>query len=286
MFEPLLTLYIEEPFMDLSIYQYGYEKCKPLHSFGPYVRNHYLFQYVLSGKGLLITNDANGNVVNHYIQGGHGFLIEPGHVTTYSADQDDPWEYVWIEFGGLRARECMQIAGLSNENPIYTPDSEDGGREIMNEFLQIARQTEASSMELMGHLYLLMDQLQKHSTARKQIQGGKLSEFYVREAMNFIEQNYARDIRIEDIARRCNLERSYFGKIFKKVLGQSPQEFLIRFRMAKASDMLITTNRSVGEIGEAVGYPNLLHFSRAFKSVYEISPRDYRQKNRVIQNKD
>ena len=135
-------------------------------------------------------------------------------------------------------------------------------------------------------MYLLMDQIRKHSTARTQIQGGKLSEFYVREAMNFIEQNYARDIKIEDIARRCNLDRSYFGKIFKKVLGQSPQEFLIRFRMAKAADMLVTTNRSVGEIGEAVGYPNLLHFSRAFKSVYSISPRDYRQKNKVIQNND
>ena len=56
--------------------------------------------------------------------------------------------------------------------------------------------------------------------------------------------------------------------------------------MAKASDMLVTTNRSVGEIGEAVGYPNLLHFSRAFKGVYGVSPRDYRQKNKVIQNND
>ena len=156
----------------------------------------------------------------------------------------------------------------------------------MNEFFHIARQTEASSLELMGHMYLLMDQLQRHSTSRRQIQGGKLNEFYVREAMNFIEQNYARDIKVEDIARRCNLERSYFGKLFKKVLGQSPQEFLIRFRMAKASDMLITTNRSVGEIGEAVGYTNLLHFSRAFKSVYGISPRDYRKKNQLAQNKD
>ena len=68
MFEPLLTLFHDEHFMDLSIYQYGYEKCKPLHSFGPYVRNHYLFHFVLSGKGILITNDANGNVINHYIE--------------------------------------------------------------------------------------------------------------------------------------------------------------------------------------------------------------------------
>ncbi len=284
--EPSLSLFHDEHFMDLSIYQYGYEKCKPLHSFGPYVRNHYLFHFVLSGKGLLITNDEHGNVINHYIDAGTGFLIEPGHVTTYSADQQNPWEYVWIEFGGLRANECMQTAGLSNENPVYIPDSSEGGEEVREELEYIATQHDASSIELIGHLYLLMDKLRKHSTARRQIQGGKLSEFYVREAMNYIEQNYARDIKIEDIARRCNLERSYFGKLFKKVLGQSPQEFLIRFRMAKASDMLITTNRSIGDIGEAIGYPNLLHFSRAFKSVYGMSPRDYRQNNKLIGNKD
>lgn len=283
MFEPSLSLFHDEHFMDLSIYQYGYEKCKPLHSFGPYVRNHYLFHFILSGKGELLTNDEHGNVVKHYIDAGNGFLIEPGHVTTYSADQDDPWEYVWIEFGGLRARECMEMAGISNETPVYIPDSLEGRYEIQHELSHIARGSEASSMELMGHMYLLMDQLRKHSTSRKQMQGGKLGEFYVREAMNYIEQNYTRDIKIEDIARRCGLERSYFGKVFKKVLGQSPQEFLIRFRMAKASDMLITTNRSVGDIGEAVGYPNLLHFSRAFKSIYGVSPRDYRQNHKLVQ---
>ncbi len=286
MYEPSLTLFHDEYFMDLSIYQYGYEKCKPLHSFGPYVRNHYLFHFILSGKGLLITNDDNGNIVNNYIYAGTGFLIEPGHITTYSADQDEPWEYIWIEFAGLRARECMQMAGLSNETPVYIPDSSEGGEAIRNEMSHIVRQSNASSMEVMGHFFLLMDQLQKHATARKHIRGGKLGEFYVREAMNYIEHNYARDIKIEDIARRCNLDRSYFGKQFKKVLGQSPQEFLIHFRMAKAADMLITTNRSVGEIGEAVGYPNLLHFSRAFKSVYKLSPRDYRQSHQLITNND
>ena len=52
--------------------------------------------------------------------------------------------------------------------------------------------------------------------------------------------------------------------------------------MAKAADALIIENDSIGDIGTAVGYPNLLHFSRAFKSVYGISPREYRQKNKII----
>ena len=147
--------------------------------------------------------------------------------------------------------------------------------------LSIVKNPSASPLSHIGHLYLFADILISSSTSRKQLQGGRLSEFYAREAVVFIEQNYASDITVVDMANRCNLDRSYFGKVFKDVIGQSPQEFLIRYRMSKAAELLILTNSSIGDIGSSVGYQNLLHFSRAFKNVYGISPRDYRQKNKI-----
>ena len=58
----LFSVFQDERFMDLTVYQYGYEQCEPLHSFGPYVRNNYLFHYVISGKGCLHANDEKGDV--------------------------------------------------------------------------------------------------------------------------------------------------------------------------------------------------------------------------------
>ena len=83
------------------------------------------------------------------------------------------------------------------------------------------------------------------------------------------------------IAKSVGLNRSYFGKIFKEREGQSPQAFLLSYRMAKAADILQTTDLSVAETGVSVGYQNQLHFSRAFKGVYGIPPREWRNKNRV-----
>ena len=84
-----------------------------------------------------------------------------------------------------------------------------------------------------------------------------------------------------NIAKSVGLNRSYFGKIFKEREGQSPQAFLLSYRMAKAADILQTTDLSVAETGVSVGYQNQLHFSRAFKGVYGIPPREWRNKNRV-----
>lgn len=278
----LFSVFQDERFMDLTIYQYGYERCEPLKSFGPYVRNNYLFHYVISGKGTLNANDEKDHTSHYHLSAGSGFLIEPGYVNTYYADEAEPWEYVWVEFGGLRAKECMELAGLSYKTPIFTTTEPEYGDLIRKEMMTIVQSQNASSLELIGHLYLFCDGLIKYSSSRKQTQGGNLSEFYVREAVVYIEHNYAENITVEELARMCKLDRSYFGKIFKKVLGQSPQEFLIHYRMAKAADALIVGNESVGDIGAAVGYPNLLHFSRAFKGVYGMSPREYRQKNRII----
>ena len=89
------------------------------------------------------------------------------------------------------------------------------------------------------------------------------------------------DISVEDIAEVCGLNRSYFGKIFKETLGRSPQEFLMNYRMVKATELLKLTQLSISEISNAVGYANPLHFSRAFKNVYGESPRIWRQNHRT-----
>lgn len=108
---------------------------------------------------------------------------------------------------------------------------------------------------------------------------GRLRDFYIKEALTYMEQNFQNDISVEDIAATCGLNRSYFGKIFKDAVGKSPQEFLLNYRMIKATELLKLTSLSVADIGNAVGYQNPLHFSRAFKNVYGVSPRTWRNQN-------
>ena len=65
------------------------------------------------------------------------------------------------------------------------------------------------------------------------IKQGKLKDFYIREAISFIEQNYAHAITVEDIASFCNLNRSYLGKLFRDELNQTPQQLICPGQMRK-----------------------------------------------------
>lgn len=279
--ETVFSIFPSENFVDLGLYQYGWERCKPSHSFGPATRNHYLFHYVLSGRGTLMANDSNGNTKTYDIKTNQGFMIFPGQINTYIADRDIPWEYVWIEFDGLRVKELIEAAGMTKDNPVYRARFKDLREDMVREMLYIKDNKEASTFHLIGHLYLFLDYLSRSAADLSVPKGSKLRDFYVHEAVVYIENNFQNDISVENIAAVCGLNRSYFGKIFKEAIGKSPQEFLLNYRMIKAAELLKITKLSIGEISKAVSYENQLHFSRAFKNIYGVSPREWRNNNRL-----
>ena len=279
MSEVIFSIFPSENFVDMGLYQFGWEQCDPSQSFGPAARNHYLFHLCLLGTGTLYAENTKGESRTYKIKSGQGFMLFPHQICTYIADHDIPWEYVWIEFDGLRAKETIELAGLSIDQPVYRALYKDIAETMKNEMLYIVNHKEESPFHLIGHLYLFIDSFVRSSTSTKTTGGTRLRDFYIKEAITYIEQNFQNDISIEDIAVSCGLNRSYFGKIFREEMGKSPQEFLISYRMTKATELLKITRLSIADIGNGVGYPNQLHFSRAFKNVYGISPRQWRNEN-------
>lgn len=277
----LFYVFPNENFVDLGLYQFGKEQCEPAHSFGPASRNHYLFHFVLSGTGKLMADNAKGETQTYQIKSGQGFMIFPRQITTYIADQHLPWEYVWVEFDGLRAKEIVELAGLSLDNPVYRAHSKELREEMKKEMLYMAEHGEESPFHLIGHLYLFIDYMSRSSVSMRLSSEGRVRDFYIKEALTYIEQNFQNDISVEGITKSCGLNRSYFGRIFKDAIGKSPKEFIMDYRMVKATELLKLTDLTIGDIGNAVGYPNQLHFSRAFKHTYGMSPREWRNKNKI-----
>ena len=143
--------------IDITMFQYGWEQCLPMHSYGPAKRNHYLFHYVLSGKGFLSSNNTAGETKLYKLEACQGFLICPGQVNTYYADDKKPWEYAWVEFDGLRVKEFLETAGLTFTSPIYRSSNPELRQQMADEMLAIVHGKDLSSLYQIGHLYLFLD---------------------------------------------------------------------------------------------------------------------------------
>ena len=269
-------------YVDLMPFQYGREQCEPGHAFGPARREHFLFHYIISGRGLLMTTSESGTKRDFRLSAGEGFLIFPSQVTTYVADLDDPWEYIWVEFDGIRVADDLENAGLTLSSPIYRSQSSELRAYMVDEMRYLISNRTASALHLIGHTYLFLDYLLRSVAHPDEQPANRLQDFYIREAIDFVKENYQSDITVEDIAKQTGLNRSYFGKVFKAATGKSPQQYLIGYRMGKATELLKLTALPVAEVGRAVGYPNQLHFSRAFKGAFGVSPREWRRENAAV----
>lgn len=96
-------------------------------------------------------------------------------------------------------------------------------------------------------------------------------------AQKYIDENYAQNISVSDVADKVMLSESWFIRQFKRKTGKNFVDYLNEVRIAKAANLLKSTNRSVNDIYEAVGYNSRNHFYVQFKKYMECSPQEYRK---------
>lgn len=273
---------LRETSLDLSLIHTGREECERGHTYTG-IREEYIIHFILSGTG---TYSAGGTT--WHLSQGQMFLIYPGETISYRADKTNPWTYAWIGFNGSRVSSILKHCGFSHNTLVLPSPGERQFMEYIELMLIHKTLTICNDLRREAYLLLLFSSLIDHHSSLSH--KGNTREYdystsvYVELAIDYIKSMYKTGINVSDIADKIGISRAYLNAAFHKELDMSISKFLMDFRMHRAANLLVSTNKSIKEISYQVGYSDQLAFSKAFKKKFEMSPRNYRNHKEVIDN--
>lgn len=228
---------------------------------------HYYLMHLLSGTAVIQTGDCD-----YAVEEGQTFLICTAKPHVYGCT--DSMHCLWIHFAGNGSDGIFDYLIKKNGmRHVFTvsPDSEYVNK--LWDFIHIFSENEpdselAISMKLYEVLALLGINSQQPSVSQ------------IDRVIRYINQNYAEEIDLEELARAAQLSVSRFSEVFKNETNCSPYKYVINTRLHVACRMLSSTKLSVSEVAERVGFGSATSFIYSFRQKYGITPKQYMLKTK------
>ncbi|MEW5959964.1 MAG: AraC family transcriptional regulator, partial [Chloroflexota bacterium] len=198
---------------------------------------------------------------------GNIFIIPPHRQFTY---QGRGVKYHWLGVTGAWP------AILGHDGHIrYLAIGEDA--DIVSKFIEIREvlilQKPGYPIKAIGILYELAARIEELTCGSADARSTYPEA--VRNAMTYLAENYAEPFNAAATAAAVNVSQSHLRGLFEKWLGESPREFHTRSRINQASRLLREQRLSISEVAGEVGYDDVHHFSRVFKRLTGVSPRQF-----------
>ncbi|WP_195265504.1 response regulator [Clostridium sp. 1001275B_160808_H3] len=103
----------------------------------------------------------------------------------------------------------------------------------------------------------------------------------IKRVVKYVEKNYYKDLKLENLAEIFNYNSAYLGKIFKSYTGESFNTYLDKIRIEEGKKLLVEENLKVYEVCERIGYKNIDYFHSKFKKYVGISPLNYKKQKEM-----
>ena len=230
--------------------------------------NGYLFQYTLSGSGILCIGDKE-----YEIQPSQAFFIPIPSDTRYFCNlkKRERWEFMYFLIQSDFLNEYYNLITNKTSN-IMTMSPDSGPIQFLQEIINLTRNghitnfSTASSLafDFINRLYYhYMDNSENYSKRNREI-------------MHYLDYHFSDLDSIEKIAETYNISLSHLSREFARDTGLSPIKYLTRVRVQHAKKLLQTTVLPISEIGRLCGYNQTNYFCKVFRENVGQSPTQYR----------
>ena len=233
--------------------EFGYSAPERSITIGPRIRDSWLLHFVAAGSCTFC---------GQQVSAGNIFLIAPG--LSHNFTVGDNYEHFWVSFAGEQAPRLLECFGISPEHhKIASVTSSQALVRIFQAAFESGEREEQALSALTSALNFV------------KTEGNPLTG-YAQITADFLEKNFHRRLTMEQAAQQANISEKHLYRLFKEEFGISPQQYLMKIRMERARSLLVSTDLSIREIADSVGYPSQLAFSAVFKRYYGIPPTTMR----------
>ena len=232
----------------------------------------FLMIYTVSGKGYAKYRSRQYELIR-----GQVLIMDCYDFQEYYTDKDELWEIKWIHFNGSTSYEYFNTI-YEKFGPVININDNSSIPVHLDEITILAKEGDLQLEVKVSRL--IMGMLTELLLAESQ----KIDEYNVRmlnehvlSAMDYVDSNYEHDISLVDMAASACCSVYHFTRVFKRVTGYSPHEYLIKFRVNKAKSLLKNTNKSIDDIAGCVGFCSTSNFIRTFRELEDMTPLKYRK---------
>lgn len=210
--------------------------------------------------------------VRHPVRSGQVVIVPPGVAHAYGADDATPWTLWWLHVAGHDLAEFLRVAGVRASAPVRELSDVYRIVALVEEVVQAMERDEtfASALAASGAAWHLMALVSSERTA------GAPRVSAVGQAQEYLRQHVTERVSVDELAAMARLSPSHFATRFRRETGVTPLRYQTQLRMARARELLDTTDSPVGLVAERVGYVDPFYFARQFKAVHGVSPTAYR----------
>lgn len=132
----------------------------------------------------------------------------------------------------------------------------------------------------------MKDRPKEKDTAEGRIRDSEANSYVLKSALLYMTENYMRKLSLNDVAQHCYVSSWHLSKLLNQYTGRGFFEIINMIRLDRARELLENTGRKVQDISEEVGFQDVAHFSRIFKSYVGCSPKEYRNSRGKDNNGD
>ena len=236
--------------------------------------------YVVDGKG-----EFNIQGQRFPVKPNDFVIINPQVEHTELSSPDEPLEYIVVGINGLSFSNLTPVS--EGGHPFSFFNLRDEQKDILRYLNAMVQEATSQSMsyELVCHnlLEILLIKILRHQHFDLEVGKQSKATKDISFIKHYLETYYHESIQLEDLASMTHLSRFYISHSFKKEIGMSPMEYLIDIRIKESKILLRTTNYSISQVADIVGFTTPTYFSKQFRKSTGISPTDYREQYQGVQ---